>query len=101
MNDWEFIAPMVVAITLFLSIGGVLIFRPLTKRLGDLIQSMHHDRQSRLTHSDVVNLTELVDRLGDRIERLEERQDFSERLLLSMDRREDKEPARLRKSSLD
>ncbi len=99
--DWEFIAPMVVLITLFLSIAGVLIFRPLSKRLADLLQSMHRDKQARLSESDVVNLTEHVDRLADRVEQLEERQDFSERLLLSMGSREATEPAALRKPSHD
>ncbi len=99
--DWEFIAPMVVLITLFLSIAGVLIFRPLSKRLADLLQSMHRDKQARLSESDVVNLTEHVDRLADRVEQLEERQDFSERLLLSMVSREATEPAALRKPSHD
>ncbi len=82
--DWEFVAPMVVAVTLFLSIAGVLIFRPLTKRLGDLIDVTSRSRQGQLGNDDLGKLTDIVNRLTDRIENLEERQDFAERILTSL-----------------
>jgi len=87
--EWEFIAPMVVTITLFLSIAGVLIFRPLAKRLGDLIEITTRNRQAQGGQQDVARLAELVGHLADRIEQLEERQDFTERVLASVDREEE------------
>ena len=37
----EDIAPFVVAITLILTVGGVAILRPISKRAGDLLASMY------------------------------------------------------------
>ncbi len=84
--DWELMAPMITAIAFFVSVAGVLIFRPLTKRLGDLIEITARDRGSRLRPGDLTRLTEVVDRLADRIDHLEERQDFSERMLATLQR---------------
>lgn len=84
--EWEFIAPMIFSITLVLSTAGVLILRPLTKRLGDLLEAMRTDRQARLEDQHTERLVNAVERLTDRIELLEERQDFTERMLTSANR---------------
>lgn len=84
--DWEFVAPMVTAITLFLSIAGVLIFRPLTKRLGDLIEITSQKRQGQVQSEEIARMTDLMGHISDRLERLEERQDFTERILQSLER---------------
>jgi hypothetical protein len=84
--DWEPIAPMIVFVTFSLSIAAVLIFRPLTKRLGDLIEITGRNRQAQAGGEDLARLTEVVGHLADRIEHLEQRQDFSERMLASLDR---------------
>jgi hypothetical protein len=81
--DWEVIAPMIAVVTLFLSAAGVLIFRPLTKRLGDLIEVTSRNRQTMGNPENLARLTEAVGRLAERIELLEERQDFTERVLSS------------------
>ena len=86
--EWEFIAPMVMGVTLFLSIAGVLVFRPLTKRLGDLIEVTARNRKTPPGQEDVARLTEVVSRLADRIDQLEERQEFTERVLTSAERSE-------------
>ncbi len=35
--DWDNIAPMIVAVVLILTVGGVVTLRPIAKRLTDLI----------------------------------------------------------------
>ncbi len=79
--DWEAIAPMIVFVTLTLSVAGVLILRPLVKRLGDLIEITGRDRRAQVGGNDVERLTQVVGRLTDRLESLETRQEFAERLL--------------------
>lgn len=93
------LAPFLLGMTLMLCTAGVIILRPLTKRLGDSIQARNRERaaRSQLPSADVERLTEVVNRLTDRIESLEERQEFSERLLDSLDRTESR--GRLRDSS--
>jgi hypothetical protein len=78
------------AMTLMLSIAGVLILRPLTKRIGDMIElrakAKHPHPDHQINSEDMERLTDVVSRLTDRIESLEERQDFAERLLYSDER---------------
>lgn len=82
--DWGDIAPMAVAITLIVASAGVLIFRPLSKRLGDLLDQMQRDRRAAAADQpDLARIAELLERLTDRIERIEDRQEFTERLLSS------------------
>ncbi len=89
--DWDNIAPMIVAVTLFLSIAGVLILRPLTKRLGDLIEITSRRQQGETRREEVTRLTEVIGHLADRLEHLEQRQDFTDQLVVSLER-----PARAR-----
>jgi CRP-like cAMP-binding protein len=89
--DWDNIAPMIVVVTLFLSIAGVLILRPLTKRLGDLIEITSRRQQGETRREEVTRLTEVIGRLADRLEHLEQRQDFTDQLVVSLER-----PARAR-----
>ena len=84
--EWEFIAPMVMGMTLFLTIGGVLIFRPLTKRLGEVIYMMQ-ERKYAPTNDDLKRVADLMEHLDDRLDRLEHRQDFSERMLTALEER--------------
>jgi hypothetical protein len=84
--DWDVIAPLIMGVTVTLSIAGVLIIRPLTKRLGDLIEATARDKRVKLKDHEIIRLTEVVGRLTERLERLEERQDFTEGILTSLDR---------------
>ena len=88
--DWEVIAPMIFGLTIVLSTAAVLIIRPLTKRLGELIENTSRNRQAPLSSEDVSKLTDAVGRLTDRIESLEERQDFSESMLTALQEPRDK-----------
>ena len=71
-----------VPMTLFLTIGGVLVFRPLTKRLGSILEanatSKRSDEMDRIQHE---HLRAMIDAQSLKIETLEQRIEFSESLL--------------------
>lgn len=78
--EWDVIAPMIVAVTFILTLGGVAILRPIAKRVSDLLELYARDRHSGL-ESDVHQMRELLETMNARMQLLEERQDFTERLL--------------------
>lgn len=43
--DWDVIAPMVIMVVLTLTVGGVLLLRPIAKRLGDIVELMLRGKQ--------------------------------------------------------
>jgi hypothetical protein len=81
------IAPLIIGMTLILSVAGIIILRPLARRLGDLIElrSRAKEQQPEVQNEQIERLTELVGHLTDRLESLEERQEFAERLLMDQD----------------
>jgi hypothetical protein len=88
------LAPVILGVTLILSASGVLILRPIAKRLGGLLEAMTIERSRKAGVQEVARLTEAVNRLTDRVETLEDRQDFTERVMASVDSSE--KPSRLR-----
>lgn len=80
------IAPMVVMVTGIVTAGGVLILRPLTKRLADLLEVMTRERRLPDRGAEIAQLRDLMQRMDARISLMEERQDFSEALLSPGDR---------------
>ncbi len=97
MGPWDpaFIGPiagalMVVAITA--GVASVAIFRPFTKQLGELLEQMRRDRQ-QANQFDPARLSQLMESMLDRMERLETRQDFAERVLDSSGRKGESRPA--------
>ncbi len=88
------LAPVIIAVTLILSVSGVLILRPIAKKLGGLFEAMSFERSNKASAQEVTRLTEAVSRLTDRMETLEDRQDFTERIMASLDRAET--PSRLK-----
>lgn len=86
---WELVGPMIVAIILILTIGGVILLRPLSHRLGDLLEAMTEERRNppeldRTLH----RIRDSLEGLDARLTLLEERQDFTEELLRSEERKE-------------
>ena len=73
-----------VPITMFLTIGGVLVLRPLTKRLGLLIEA---SAKSRGTNADeqlqIEHLRLMIDTQNLKLEQLEQKLSFTESLLES------------------
>ena len=84
--DWEFIAPMIISIVFILTVGGVLILRPIAKRVSELLELYARDRQSGI-ESDVHQIRDLMETMSARLQLIEERQDFTERLLASGEKR--------------
>ena len=86
-----------IPIFLFLMIGAVAILRPISKKLGLLIEAMAEERKAaargpaQLSSSQLDRVTTLLERMSDRFDHVEDRVQFMERLI---DNRETK--ARLR-----
>ena len=78
--EWEFIAPMVISIVFFLTVGGVLVLRPIAKRFSELLELYARDRSSGIER-DVSQMRDLLETMDARLQLMEERQDFTERLL--------------------
>ncbi len=78
--DWEIIAPMFATVVLTVTVGGVLVLRPIAKRVGDLMELYVRDRKEGV-ESDVHHIRDLLETMNARLQLMEERQDFTERLL--------------------
>jgi hypothetical protein len=78
--DWEVIAPMIATVVLTVTVGGVLVLRPIAKRVGDLMELYVRD-QTEGVESDVHHMRGLLETMNARLQLMEERQDFTERLL--------------------
>jgi hypothetical protein len=70
-------------VTLVVSFGAVILLKPLMKNLGNYLEAKAEDRQTlgRRSPEDWDRLFANLETLGDRLEALEERQDFTEKLL--------------------
>ena len=86
MVVWEVIAPMVMMIVLILTVGGVVLLRPLSKRLADLLEVMAAERRDIGLKEEVTRLREMNDIMSERIALLEEKQEFTEALLRNPER---------------
>ncbi|HKJ02294.1 MAG TPA: hypothetical protein VJ997_07560 [Longimicrobiales bacterium] len=87
MLDWANIAPMLVAIVLFVVVGGVILLKPIANRVGFLLEAMAKEKESGLG-SDMGHVRDLLETMNARLQLLEERQDFTERLLSGEKRRD-------------
>jgi len=68
-----------IPIIFFMSIAAVLIFRPLTTRIGKTLERSSKKKIEQDPH--VQRMMQLMERLVDRMDRLEDRVDFAERML--------------------
>ena len=78
--DWEFVGPMIVAVVLILTVGGVTVLRPIAKRLGALLEVMGQQKAA-LPTEEIRHLRDTVETMSQRMELMEERLDFTERLI--------------------
>ena len=81
MIEWEFLAPMIVMVTLIVTTGGVVLLRPLTKRLVKLLEVTTREKANPQVQGDSDVMRDLLETMNSRLALLEERQDFTERLL--------------------
>lgn len=86
MPVWEAIAPMVVAVVMFLTIGGVLILRPIAKHLGAYLEALTRQQLEGDRNAELNQLRDILETIDQRLHLLEERQDFNDRLLHAQDR---------------
>lgn len=70
-----------IPIAMFLSIAAVAIFRPLTKRIGLLLEQVYQDKKKESESASLNRIAELMERVIDRMDRLEDRVEFAERML--------------------
>ncbi len=85
--EWDLIAPMVVALTLIGTAGGVYLLKPIMNRLGHLLEVMSKERLGELPLRSEDRQLELLESLNARMSLVEERLDFTDRLLSSADKR--------------
>jgi hypothetical protein len=77
------VAPMVMGVTLFLVTGAVILLRPLTRRLGELLEVMVRQRTEPPPTPELTQIRDLLLNVESRLSLLEERQSFAEALLTS------------------
>jgi hypothetical protein len=78
---------MIVAVTGILTTGGVLILRPIAKRLGYLLEAMTAQKLRPASQPELSQIRDLLSGIDGRLNLLEERQDFAEALLTTGERR--------------
>ena len=78
--DWEIIGPMIVSVVLILTIGGVAVFRPLALKLSEVLAIYARERESGI-EKDVGQIRDLLETMDARLQLMEDRQDFTDRLL--------------------
>ena len=83
-----------IPIVLFMAIASVMILRPVTKKLGLLIEAIAEDRKARaarvsagLDEAQLERITIALERLNTRIDRVDDRIGFMERLVDERPRR--------------
>jgi hypothetical protein len=90
------LAPMIVMCTLILTTGGVLILRPIAKRLGGFLDAATQARLRPGPDADLARIHEVLSSIDGRLNQLEERQDFAEALISASDPKMLSIPATLR-----
>ena len=78
--EWEFIAPMIISTVFILTVGGVILLRPVMKRLGALLDVLVLQK-TRTPDEENRRLRETVETMNERLTLMEERLDFAERLI--------------------
>lgn len=81
--DWEVIAPMMMMMTLILTVGAVRLFRPLTKHLGELMELRMKQARGEIENPQTERMEQLLETIASRLALVEERQDFTDSLLSS------------------
>ena len=84
--DPDAIAPMIVFTTLIIVTGLVVLLRPISKRLGSYLEVLAEERRRGLTQQapsqlDTERIARLLDATEQRLGRLEEHQEFTDKLL--------------------
>lgn len=78
--NWEALVAIVVPSLFIVTVGGVILLRPIAQRFGTLLDAMAREK-SGSAPEETRRLREAVEAMNDRLALLEERQDFTERLI--------------------
>jgi len=81
----EGLAPMIVFVTAILTTGGVLVLRPISKRLGSYLDAVTQAKLRPSPDADLARIAEVLGSIDGRLNQLEERQDFAEALISASD----------------
>lgn len=82
MNAGDMLVALLVPLTLILSTAAVLIFRPMSKRVAErLVERRTAELSAGASSEDIRRLADAVETLSHRLEQIEERQQFTDRLL--------------------
>jgi len=87
VGELEIIGPMVFAIILTLTIGGVILLKPIANKLGNLLEAMAKEKSEPQLSSEIGHLRDLLETTHARLTLLEERQEFTEALLQDPERK--------------
>lgn len=87
VGELEIIAPLILGVLLIITVGGVILLRPISNKLGHLLEAMAKERQEPRTGEELGHIRELLETMNGRLSLMEERQDFTEALLADPDRR--------------
>jgi hypothetical protein len=79
------IAPMIVFCTLIVTTGGVLILRPISRRLGSYLDAATQARLKSTPESEMARIHDVLNSIDGRLNQIEERQDFAEALISASD----------------
>jgi hypothetical protein len=77
----DILAPMLFAVILTLTVGGVILLKPISKKIGDLLEAMAEERKNPSLTTELHQLRGQLDTMSSRMALLEERQDFHEKLM--------------------
>jgi hypothetical protein len=83
----ELLVPMVIGVILTLTIGGVILLKPIANKLGHLLEAMAKERSEPQLGSELGHIRDLLETTNARLTLLEERQDFTDALLNDPERR--------------
>jgi hypothetical protein len=81
------IAPMIMGIVFTVTVGGVILLKPIANKLGYLLEAMARERSEPRAVEELTHIRELLETMNGRLSLLEERQDFTDALLADPERR--------------
>ena len=84
MQPHEVAGLVVMVATLILAPAAVILLRPIAKHAGELLEQMAQERkEGRVPGAELERLRSAVESVSDRLQLIEERQDFTESVLRS------------------
>ena len=83
---------MIITVILTLTVGGVILLKPIAKNIGNLLEAMAKERTEPQLGAELGHLRDLLETMSARLDLLEDRQDFTEALLQNPEKRKARLP---------